>query len=293
MPAAELKLDAALVRSLLEEQHPDLAALPITLLANGWDNVLFRVGDELLARLPRRSQAVPLVEHELRWLPDLAPRLPLPIPAPVRAGRPSEGYPWPWTIVPWFDGATALDEPPTDRRAAAEALGAFLAALHEPAPPGAPANPYRGVPLTDRQALFETHLAALAAAVDAPRIEHLWAELASAPPAEGPALWVHGDVHPGNLVVRDGRLAAVIDLGDLCAGDRASDLVVAWMLFEGDDRAAFRTAAGARRPIDDATWRRARAWAIAVGLAISASSADNPSYARLGARTIEAALASG
>jgi aminoglycoside phosphotransferase (APT) family kinase protein len=293
MPAAEIDVDEALVRALLVEQHPDLADRPLRLLANGWDNVLFRLGDDLIVRLPRRALSAPLVEHELRWLPELAVGLPLPVPAPVRAGGPTDGYPWRWSIVPWFEGGSGLVEPLADRGATAELLGAFLAALHRPAPDDAPVNPYRGVQLERRAAQLETNLTALGSSVDGPALRRLWAELSAAPVWDGPRLWLHGDVHPGNLVVRDGQLVAVVDFGDLTGGDRVSDLVVGWMLFDEVDRARFRAAAGAQRPVDDASWARAHAWALALGVAIAANSADNPRYAELAHRTIAAVLADG
>lgn len=287
MPAAEVEVDEALVQALLEAQHPDLAGRTLRRVADGWDNAIFRVGDDLLARLPRRELAVSLVENEHRWLPELAPRLPLPIPAPVRTGGPGQGYPWPWSICPWFDGASALETPPEDPVATAEALGGFLRALHRPAPPDAPRNPYRGIPLADRT---ERTLAALEHVDDLDRgaVRARWEELVATPPWTGPALWLHGDVHPGNLLVAEGRLRAVLDFGDLTSGDPASDLAVAWMLFPPEVRPRFRAAAG---DVDDATWRRARGWALALGLVIAASSADNPSYAGLGARTIAAVMA--
>lgn len=287
MPAAEVDVDEALVHALLEAQHPDLAGLPLRRVADGWDNVIFRVGDDLLARLPRRELAGPLVEHEQRWLPALAPTLPLPIPAPVRTGRPGRGYPWPWSICRWFDGASALETPPTDLPAAADALGGFLRALHRPAPPDAPRNPYRGIPLADRA---ERTLAAIEQVdgIDRDAARARWEELVATPPWTGPALWLHGDVHPGNLLVTEGRLSAVLDFGDLTSGDPASDLAVAWMLFPPEVRPAFRSAAG---DVDDATWQRARGWALALGLVIAASSADNPAYAGLGARAIAAVMA--
>jgi aminoglycoside phosphotransferase (APT) family kinase protein len=295
MPVAELDIGEDLVRALLAEQHADLADRPLRQVANGWDNVLFRLGDDLVVRLPRRAQAAPLVEHEHRWLPTFAPRLPLPIPVPLRQGRPSDrlGFPWAWSVCPWFDGSSALVSPPVDGAEAAEVLGAFLAALHQPAPHDAPGNPFRGVPLAQRDPQFRTNLATLGSAVDGHHLAELWEELSSAPPWDGPNLWVHGDVHPGNLVVRDGRLRAVIDFGDLTAGDRVSDLVVGWMLFDTGDRARFRGAAGAERAIDEASWTRARAWALALGVAILANSADNPTYAAFARRTLEAVVGDG
>jgi aminoglycoside phosphotransferase (APT) family kinase protein len=123
MPAAEVDVTPELLRRLLAGQHPDLAGLPVTAAANGWDNVVFRVGDGLLARLPRREMGARLTGHEQQWLPRLATQLPLPIPAPVRTGRPGLGYPWPWSIVPYIPGQVAAETPPADPAAAAVSLG--------------------------------------------------------------------------------------------------------------------------------------------------------------------------
>jgi aminoglycoside phosphotransferase (APT) family kinase protein len=288
MPAAELDVHPDLVRALLADQHPDLADRPLALVANGWDNVLFRLGDDLVVRLPRRELAVALVEHEQRWLPDLAPLLPLPVPTPVRVGRPGVGYPWPWSICRWIDGRSALDTPPTDLGEAAEALGRFLAALHRPAPDGAPPNPFRGTSLAVRSPITLRALDHLGAAVDQVGMRRRWEDLVALPPWDRPPVWVHGDTHPGNLIVSDGRLAAVVDFGDLTAGDPASDLAVAWMLLPAEHRPRFRTAVGA--DADDALWARARAWALGIGLSLLASSADNPAYAELAGRAVDEAL---
>lgn len=271
-PAAEIDIDVVLVRALLEEQHPDLAGLPLEPLASGWDNDIFRLGDSLTVRLPRRLMAAVLVLHEQRWLPELAPRLPLPVPVHVRTGVPSEAlaYPYAWTIGPWLPGAPLEVAPPDDLTATAVSLGAFLAAVHQPAPPVAPVNPYRGVPLAERAERFEASLTDLAdGIVDKDRARRLWEELLAAPPDPGPARWLHGDVHPLNLLVHEGRLAAVIDFGDICAGDRASDLAGAWTFLDRADRERFREAAGASTPVDDATWSRARGWALALGTAMA------------------------
>ena len=139
-----------LVRALLSEQHPDLAELPLVELAAGWDNLIYRLGDALTVRLPRRAVSAALVEHEQRWLPELAVGLPLPVPVPLRVGVPGCGYPWRWTIGPWLPGRPAELDPPEDLELAATGLGGFLAALHRPAPVDAPHNPYRGVPLAER-----------------------------------------------------------------------------------------------------------------------------------------------
>lgn len=293
MPAAEKRIDVKLVRALLRDQHPDLAELDLNPLGFGWDNALFRLGPHLVVRLPRRALAVPLVEHEQRWLPELAPLLPLPVPVPIRMGEPGPGFDWPWSICPWLPGESALVSPPEDPMTTAAVLGGFLAALHRPAPPEAPVNPYRGIPLTDRHERTVESIEHLGDAVDRAAAQALWDELAATPAWSEPAVWIHGDVHPGNLVVRDGRLAAVVDFGDLTSGDPACDLAVAWMLLPPEARPSFREAAGQgpSGEVDDDTWARARGWALALGLVTAANSGDNPAYAELGARTVAAALA--
>jgi aminoglycoside phosphotransferase (APT) family kinase protein len=324
-PAAEVEVTADLVRRLLAEQHPDLAGRPLVPLASGWDNVLYRlrpapaggsagppagaepadptggpratgadppfpVDGDLVVRLPRRALSAPLVLHEQRWLAELAPRLPVPVPVPLRVGRPADGYPWSWSVCPWLDGTPAIQEPPLDAQAVAGALGRFLRALHHPAPPTAPRNPYRGTPLGARDDGVRQRVAQLDDVLDAPAVLACWAELMAAPPWAGPPLWVHGDLHPGNVLVRDGRLSAVIDFGDLTAGDPATDLAVAWSLLPAAARPALRAAAG---PVADATWTRARGWALALGLAYLAGSSDDAAMTAMGRRTVAAALAGG
>ena len=287
-PAAEFEVTAALVRALLAEQHPDLADLPLTELASGWDNVIYRLGDDLTVRLPRRQAGAELVASEQRWLPELAPELPVPIPAPVRIGQPGEGYPWSWSVCRWLPGARAVDAPPHDPAATADVLGRFVRALHRPAPDDAPRNPVRGVPLGARSESVARWLTALDDAVAGEELRGRWAELVSVPPWPGPPVWLHGDLHPGNILVHRGRVSAVIDFGDLTAGDPATDLAVAWMLLPAPARAGFRDAAG---PVDDHTWARAEGWALFFGLAIAANSADDPQFAQVGLRTLAEVLA--
>jgi aminoglycoside phosphotransferase (APT) family kinase protein len=233
-----------------------------------------------------------LIEHEQRWLPHLASRLPLPIPSPVRVGQPSHEFPWRWSVVPWFSGETADRVPIADGEAVAVSLGRFLEALHRPAPADAPGNPWRGVDLTQRTPLLERHLSVVDALVDRRAIVALWERLAATPPWCGPPLWIHGDLHPGNLLIENGRLSAVIDFGDLTSGDPATDLSVAWMLLPPRHRPAFRAAArSSSDSIDEDTWRRARAWALALGVSYLANSRDDEPLAALGRTTIGAALA--
>lgn len=287
-PAAEVDVDEALVRTLLVEQHPDLADLPLVEVASGWDNVIFRLGDDLVVRLPRRAVAAPLVEHELRWLPELAPRLPLAVPVPRRRGGPGAGYPWSWSVARWQPGTVASETPPDDPGATADVLGRFLAALHRPAPTDAPANPYRGGPLVDRDATLRTRLDHLGASVDRRAVEACWDDALAAAPHRGPAVWLHGDLHPANLVVHGGRLVAVLDFGDLTAGDPATDLAVAWMAVPAEARPRLRAAVG---EVDDDTWRRARGWALSHAIACLATSDDHPAMAAVGAATLAAVLA--
>ncbi|MFI7427811.1 aminoglycoside phosphotransferase family protein [Micromonospora sp. NPDC049836] len=286
MPAAEVPVSVELVRRLLQQQHPDLADLPVEVLANGWDNLVCRLGEEFLVRLPRRTVAAALVAHEQRWLPELAGRLPLPVPAPVRVGCPTTQFPWSWSVVPFFPGRIAARSEPDDLRSAAATLGGFLRALHAPAPPAAPVNPSRGIPLAGRAEGVRTALAHLEPA-DRAVARRIWAAAAAAPAWDGPPLWLHGDLHPANILVDRGRISAVIDFGDLTSGDPATDLSVAWMLFPAEQRAAFRHAYGGA---DDATWERARGWALVLSLVFLTHSADNPLMRGIGERTFRAVL---
>lgn len=281
MPIAEVYVDADLVRSLVAAQHADLADRTVTFLANGWDNAMYRLGDDLIVRLPRRRAAVRLLEHEWRWLPSLAVGLPLPIPAPIRRGEPSESFRWPWTINPWIDGEPIALGERLDQAATARSIGEFLRAFHRPAPDAAPRNPVRGIPLVDRDEVTQRWLDA----IDAPAAPRsTWATLRDAPPHRGPAVWLHGDLHPLNILAVDGRPSGIIDFGDLTAGDPATDLSVAWLLF--DDRShrdMLFTAYGGLAPD---TAERARGWALALGVAYVANGADHPVLSELGRRAI-------
>ena len=296
MPAAEVDVSADLVRRLLAGQHPDLAGQPVEFLANGWDNVMFRVGEELVARLPRRTLGAQILAHEQRWLPLLAPRLPLPIPYPERIGHPAHGYPWTWSIVPYLPGEPAATAAGRDLPAAAAAVAGFLGALHVPAPADAPANPFRGVPLRERAPNFAINLDTLAGQVDRDAVLGVWEDALAARAFAGPPVWLHGDLHPANILVRCGRVTGIIDFGDITAGDPAADLSVAWMLLPADRGGAFREAYQAHQaagsvPADGELWRRARGWALNLALAFLAHSADNPLIRGIGDRTLRAVLA--
>ncbi len=283
-PQAEHAIDAELVAGLLADQHPDLAGLPLREVDSGWDNALFRLGGELAVRLPRRAAAAPLLAHEQEWLPQLAGELPLPVPAPVRRGAPGRGYPWRWSVVRWLRGAPADRAAPD--RSQAEPFGAFLRALHRPAPAGAPANAVRGVPLARRASVFEARLGRLerAAGLVPPAIPALW-RAALAAPIDHPPVWLHGDLHPQNLLVEAGAISGVIDWGDITAGDPATDLAAVWMLFaEPATRAAALAAYG---PISPATLARARGWAALFGLLLLDNGlVDAPRHALVAERTL-------
>ncbi|WP_253206139.1 phosphotransferase [Curtobacterium aetherium] len=309
-PRAEVDVDEALVRALLADQHPDLADRTLTVVANGWDNVLVRLGPggtpgpggapapgdapgpDLAVRLPRRAAAAVLVEHEQRWLPEIARLVAdvVPVPAPLRTGRPALGFPWSWSVVPWFPGAAVGER--AGGPGVAAALAAFLAALHVPAPADAPVNPVRAVPLHTRTAAVTERLATH----PVPRAADLataWRRAADLPAWAGPPVWVHGDLHPFNLVAGDGasadRLVAVVDFGDVTAGDPAVDLATAWLTFGREARADFRRRVTAQDgSLDPQTWGRARGWAVSIASALAVS--DEPSFRAVARRAIDAVL---
>jgi aminoglycoside phosphotransferase (APT) family kinase protein len=287
-PAAELDVSEAIVRHLLIEQHPDLAALPLRLVASGWDNVIFRLGDDMAVRLPRRELSAGLITNEQRWLPTIAPNLPLPVPTPLRVGGPSDRYPWSWSVLAWLKGISAatLEPDEIDHERVAQQLGEFLAALHVPAPADAPINPYRGIALTKRTDHLLAGLAILGDAVDAASVLRVFERARQVRPWTGPPVWLHGDMHPGNVLMSDRQLSAVIDFGDICCGDPASDVAIAWMMFPSHARIAFRRAGR----FDDDTWNRARGWAVALGVAIAAHSSDNPTMRAVAVTAIQQAL---
>jgi aminoglycoside phosphotransferase (APT) family kinase protein len=281
-------MDEDLVRSLLQEQHPDLAELPLKHVIGGWDNQMWRLGDELAVRLPRTERGPELLRKEHRWLAELAPRLPLPVPMPQRIGEPTERFPHTWLVTTWVGGEPA-DRTPISSEQAAETLAAFLRALHVEAPEDAPVSADRGVPLRT--------LGVDAGALDV-ALRKIWDEAVTAPEWTGPPVWLHSDLHPANVVVADGRLAGVIDFGDMAAGDPATDLAAAWVLLpDGAADRFFDVYAMA----DDAMITRARGWAVrqALGLIAVGNAGDKrlpggkPTWGPAGRRTLERLLIGG
>jgi aminoglycoside phosphotransferase (APT) family kinase protein len=269
-----------LVQDLLREQHPDLAHLAIEAVASGWDNKIFRLGNEYAVRLPRRAASIALLTREQRWLTELAGRLPLPIPAPLRVGTPTPRYPAPWSVLPWLRGVSAHEHP--CRANQAERLAHFLKRLHIPAPPELPRSPVRGVALSQRAAVFEEKLERVArkTTLVTAAIRAAWRE-ALAAPLDTQESWVHGDLHSRNVLVHGGKLSAVIDWGDLCRGDRATDLASLWTLLP--NARAREVAMEAYGPVPEGTWARARGWAVGFGvLLLDAGLTDDPSYAVMG-----------
>ncbi|MEU3933906.1 aminoglycoside phosphotransferase family protein [Streptomyces sp. NPDC029044] len=255
MIESEIEISEGLVRDLLREQHPDLAELPIREVAGGWGNQMWRLGDELAVRMQRMDTSPDPQLKERRWLPTLAARLPLPVPVPVRDGAPSERFPKIWTVMTWVEG-TPLDHGSITRGDhAAEALSEFLRALHVEAPADAPTASDFGAHPEACTGGFEHFFQAVAPADLADEIREVWGEAVAAPEWQGPPVWVHGDLHPADVVVADGTLAGVVDFGALVAGDPAWDLAAAWLLLPAGGASRFFNSYS---PADEATVRRAR-----------------------------------
>lgn len=281
-PASEVEINASLVHSLLAAQHPDLAHLPLHLVDAGWDNVMFRLGGQLAVRLPRRNIAATLIEHEQTWLPKL-PTLPIPIPIPCRLGHPAPGYPWKWSVLPWLEGVTADQQQPDQNQA--QRFAAFLRSLHRPTPSNAPSNPFRGVPLYHRAASIEERMQRLEQKTNlmTPAIKHAWNRALDAP-MDVEATWIHGDLHPRNVLVEKGVITGVIDWGDITRGDRATDLAAIWMLFSDPQT---RQQATLKYNASEATLQRARGWAIFFGVVLlDTGLIDHPKHAAIGERTL-------
>jgi aminoglycoside phosphotransferase (APT) family kinase protein len=262
MHADEVDTDVSLVRRLIASQFPRWANLPIEPVSSaGTDNALYRLGGDMVVRLPRIRGAVGQVEKEHRWLPRFAPRLPLSVPAPLAKGEPDKGYPFPWSVYRWLEGENATMERVADPRRAATDLAGFVAALQRVDTTGGPLavdHGLRGVPLATRDAETREAISSLSGMSDADAATAAWEADLRAPEWDLAPVWFHGDLLPGNLLFERGRLSAVIDFGGLGVGDPACDLMAAWGLFSGESREVFRAALA----VDDATWARGRGHAL-------------------------------
>ncbi len=292
MHADEIDIYTSLVSRLLTSQFPQWADLPINLFhSSGTDNVIYRLGDNMVIRLPRTKEAAGRVNKEHQWLPKLAPFLPLTIPTPLAKGAPSEDYPAHWSIYPWLKGDTATIENITDVRQAAIKMGQFITALHQidvtGGPPPGPHNFFRGVPLAARDSQTRVAIETLHGILDTDAVTIAWEVALETPAWHGSPVWIHGDLLPSNLLLEQGQLSAVIDFGGLGVGDPACDLITAWCLFSSENRDFFRRYLA----VDDATWARGRGWALSIGLiALPYYGTRNPVFADTAAHMINEVL---
>lgn len=263
MHVDEIESDEAVAQRLVAERFPKWRDLPVRrVVPGGTDNAIYRLGDDLAVRLPRRPSAAGQVEVEARWLPKLAPRLPLAIPEIVEVAPPSAAFPWPWAVVRWIEGEPATSDALHDMIGAARDLGAFVRALGQIDASGGPvparANSGRGVALALRDDSTRRNIALLDETDRPALLAEIWEASLAVRLWSGTSRWVHGDLLPVNLLARDGRLVAAIDWGCISTGDPATDLMAAWTTFDGEARQAFREASGC----DDDTWARGRGWAV-------------------------------
>lgn len=293
MHADEVDIDVSLVRRLLAAQFPQWANLPLQpVLSSGTDNAIYRLGDDMAARLPRIHWAVGQVEKEQEWLPKLTPHLPLKAPIPLGKGVPAEGYPWHWSIYQWLEGENVTLDRIAEPCQMAVALAQFLAALQRIGTTGGllpgEHNSFRGVPLVARDTPVRTAITALSGLIDTDLAMAAWESALQTPIWHDAPVWIHGDLQSGNLLSVQGQLSAVIDFGCLGVGDPACDLIVAWNLLSAEAREVFRTTL----QVDDATWARGRGWALSVGLiALPYYLHTSPAIVRYARHTITEALA--
>ena len=290
----ELDIDAPLVRRLLAAQLPQWADLPLRrVVSSGSDNAMYRLGSDMAVRLPLRvGRTEESLDKEAKWLPKFAPLLPLAVPLPVAIGAPGEGYPCRWAVYRWLEGEAATVDNLDDPRLAAKDLARFVAALQRidttGAPPAGEHNFSRGVPLLARDAGTRSAIAALDGKIDVDAVTAAWEAALRAPDWDRPPVWIHGDFSDGNLLAVRGRFSGVIDFGGIAAADPACDLMVAWSFLPADAREVFR----AELSVDDATWARARGWALSVALiALPYYWTTNPVRVAVSLRRIEEVLA--
>lgn len=262
MHADQIEIDTAVVQRLIAEQFPQWEALPLMPVSSaGTDNALYRLGDDMVVRLPLIPKAADPIVKELTWLPILAPLLPVAIPIPLGEGKPTADYPWPWAVYRWLEGAVPTPKSLENSESLATELANFISALHKVDVPDGPAT-NRNNSLASRDADTRVAITALESVIDTKAATAAWEEALQAAPFSGAPVWVHGDLLPGNILVKDGHLSAVIDFGNVGMGDPALDLIIAWNLLPATARTTFRNAPD----IDDATWQRGKGWALSIAL---------------------------
>ena len=284
-------IDITLAKHLIAEQFPQFKDLPIEqVLPGGWDNRTFRLGNDKLARLPSSEAYADKVAKEQYWLPRLAPSLPLSIPEPVAMGEPTNNYPWPWSIYRWIEGETAASITINVMPEFAKDLAHFLLELYQVdttgGPPAGAHNFYRGCVLTHYNAQTKQAIELLKDKIDCRIATNIWND-ALETSWSYPPVWVHGDISPGNLLVRDNNLSAVIDFGGLAVGDPACDLAIAWTFFNAESREVFKQ----RLNLDEGTWLRGKAWALWKALIVASGVVDSNEVEKIQAwPTIEAII---
>jgi aminoglycoside phosphotransferase (APT) family kinase protein len=290
MHAGELEIPEALVRRLVDDQFPAWRALPLVRVAVwGTDNAMYRLGDELVVRLPRHEPSVSGLQKEQQWLPVLGPQLPVPIPKPVAAGAPAHGYPLPWAVFRWLDGTPAREADADYARLAVDLAG-FVRALQRIPLPDRPVPTSRGIPLAERDGHIRPRIADLEAHdIDTAAVTAVWEHAVAADPWHGPPVWLHGDLMRTNLLISaEGGLAGVIDFGACGTGDPACEALAAWMSLTRESRGTFRELLG----LDDASWARARGWALSCAvMALPYYHETYPEFAALARQTFTEVLA--
>ena len=283
MPEAEIEINIKLIKQLIKAQFPGFLKYKLEFLDEGWDNAMYRLGDKYMVRVPRRKVGNQLMKNEQKWLPVFSKKLPIPIPAPVCIGHPNDSYPWHWSIIPWFGGHSADRAKPNSFQA--ELLTDFFKKLHVPAPFDAPTNNVRDVPLKIKSPDILSRFKRLKNETNliTEKIENIWQAGINAE-LNTNKTWIHGDMHPRNIIVKNGKIKAVIDWGDLTAGDPATDLSSLWMLFEKD--VAFDAAK--KYGASDDLIKRAKGWAVFFGtILLDTGLVSSPRHAKIGQSILE------
>lgn len=279
-----MKVDQHLAKKMVSQQFPHLAHLDLSAVeSSGTDNFIFRLGSQLAVRMPSVEWAADYIKKEFDWMPKLSPFLPLKIPVPIALGVPSDSYPWHWSVFQWIGGRDLTKASIEDANQEAISMAAFISALQNQIPSdAAPLSP-RGLPVRMNDSEVRDAIRSLEGSIDTNKATAIWEKVLEAPDWDGPSVYVHGDLHAGNLLAEDGKLVAVIDFGCFGVGDPACDLLPAWSLFSGESRELFRSALNP----DDATWIRGQGWALYMGLtALPYYEKTNPIFANIARRLI-------